>query len=191
MSVYLFELGLELPMSAMLLPSALAVGGVGMLVRSAGADWRLPRKPAVLAVALVAIYAVVVWVGLPTLDHVRPTAIVARALRDHSAPQSPAGIYQLEQWRASLRYYAERPLARLETRAEIAAFLADERPRYVIMRRRDFRALRGEGLPIHDLFHRRAVIGTARMGAGLRRQLWGELIIATNVGPSRRDRWLP
>jgi 4-amino-4-deoxy-L-arabinose transferase-like glycosyltransferase len=190
-SVYIFELDLELPLTAMLLPVALAAGGVGMLARSAYAKWRLPRKPVVLTGALVAIYAVVVLVGMPALEQVRPTALIARALRDHSPHDAPAAIYELEQWRASLRYYAERPLARLDTSADLARFLDDPRPRYVLMRRRDYRAFRNQGLPVFDLFHRRAVVGTRRMRAGLRKQLWGELLIVTNMSPSRRDRWLP
>lgn len=191
MSVYIFELDLELPTSAILLPMALAAGGTGYLVRAAYAHWRLPRQPLVLVVAMLAIYAVVVDVGLPTIDHLRPTPVVARALRDHSPHEAPAGIYQLEQWRASLRYYAERPLAGLSTPADVTAFFNTASPRYIIMRRRDYHELRGQGIAVHDLFHQHAVIGTRSYRAGLRRQVWGELVIVTNVPPAARGRWLP
>ena len=59
------------------------------------------------------------------------------------------------------------------------------------MRRRDFRELRASGVVVHDLFHRSAVLGTRRYRAGLRQQLWGELLIVTNAPPKRAGRWLP
>jgi len=189
-SVYIFELDLDLPTSAVLLPVVLTAGGVGYLVRAAQTHWCLPSRPFVLTGALVATYGVVVYAGIPTLDRVRPTAVVARALRDHAPHESAAAIYDLEQWRASLRYYSERPLKGLATPAEVKAFLDVPDDRYIIMRRADFRALRTAGYPVHDLFHRSAVLGTARYRAGLRRQLWGELVIVTNVPPLRR-RWMP
>ncbi len=189
--VYMFELDLDLPLTAVLLPVVLAAGGTGYLIRAAHLRWQLPRKPVVLTFALLATYAVAVDVGMPALDNLRPTAIVARALRDHTPHEAPTAIYQLEQWRASLRYYGERPLLALSTPAQIAAFLDSPSPRYVIIRRRDYLTLYDAGLPIHDLFHRHAVMGTARSGSGLRRQLWGELLIVTNCPPQRRERWLP
>jgi 4-amino-4-deoxy-L-arabinose transferase-like glycosyltransferase len=190
-SVYIFELDLNLPTSAILLPYGLAAGGIAMLTRSARVGWRLPATPLIPVLTLLATYAVVLHVGMPSLESLRPTALVARALRDHSPHDAPAAIYQLEQWRASLRYYAERPLAALNTPADVAAFLNDPSPRYVIMRRRDFRDLRESGVVVHDLFHRSAVLGTRRYRAGLRQQLWGELLIVTNAPPKRAGRWLP
>ncbi len=191
MSVYVFELDLDLPWSAILLPVALTAGGVGYMIRAVNAHWRLPQRPAALCVALLAIYAVVVHAGYPSLDSVRPTAIVARALRNHSPHDAPAAIYNLEQWRASLRYYAERPLARLETPADVAAFFNDPSPRYIVMRRRDYRDMRSAGLTVYDLFHRHCVVGTRSYRAGLRQQLWGELVIVTNVRTPGPGAWLP
>jgi len=190
-SVYIFQLDLDLPVSAILLPIALAAGGIGTLVRTAHVRWRLPATPAVLTASLLAIYTVIVAVGLPMLDVVRPTPVVGRALRDHTPRESPAALYGLEQWRASLRYYAERPLAGLATPADVAAFLDTPEPRFVIMRRLDYLALRTAGFKVYDLFHRHAVVGTRRYRAGLRRQVWGELIIVTNEPPRARRRWLP
>jgi len=188
MAVYIFELGLELPDTAILLPIALAAGGTASLERAARYRWRLAPNPLVLVTTLVCIYTVLVSVGLPTLDRVRPTALVARTLRTHAPPGAPAAIYNLEQWRASLRYYAERPLARLSSQAEVEAFIADGQARYMIMRRRDYRALRNAGLKLREVYRCRAVVGSTRVGGGLRRQQWGELMIVTN---HPRGYWLP
>jgi 4-amino-4-deoxy-L-arabinose transferase-like glycosyltransferase len=187
-AVYLFELDLELPDEAILLPIALAAGGTAMLERAARHRGRLPANPVALVTTLVCVYAVIVGIGLPTLEHVRPTALVARTLRDHAPTGAPAAIYRLEQWRASLRYYAERPLAGLSSPQEAAAYLADGRARYIILRRRDYRALRNEGFKLREVFRCRAVVGTERVGGGLRRQQWGELVIVTNAP---RGYWLP
>jgi hypothetical protein len=72
----------------------------------------------------------------------------------------------------------------------VRAFFASGEPRYILMRRRDYHALRDSGIAVYDLFHRHAVVGTRAYRAGLRRQLWGELLIVTNM-PPRRARWLP
>ena len=190
-SVYIFELGLNLRMSAILLPYGLAVGGIVMLTQSARLKWRLPPTPLVPVLTLLGVYAVFVYTGFPAMESLRPTRIVARALRDHSPHDAPAGIYDLEQWRASFRYYAERPLAALSTPEDVKAFFDVPEARYIIMRRRDYRALRDAGIAVHDLFHRHAVIGTRAYRAGLRRQLWGELLIVTNESSRQRRHWLP
>ncbi|HEY2434699.1 MAG TPA: glycosyltransferase family 39 protein [Vicinamibacterales bacterium] len=191
-SVYLFELNLELPATAILLPVALAAGGVGLLIRAAHSGWRMPARPFALAAGLLAIDAVIVGVGLPTLDHAHPTALVAQKLRDHTPSEAPAAIYQLEQWRASLRYYAERPLTGLSGTGQIRAFFgASDTPRYAIMVRRDYLALRAAGVRIHEVFRSPAVVGTTRMSGGLRRQQWDDLLVVTNAPRQRFPAWLP
>lgn len=190
-SVYLFELNLELPESAIVLPVVFALGGVALLSAVASAGWRVPARPLVPVVTLLAIYVVVVTVGLPTLEHTRPTALIAGTLRQRTAPDAPAGIYRLEHWRASLRYYAERPLARLSTPQDVAAFAAQPRPIYVLMIRRDYRSLRQSELGLREVFRCRAVVGTTRTTSGLRRQHWDDLIIVTNAPRHFAPMWLP
>jgi 4-amino-4-deoxy-L-arabinose transferase-like glycosyltransferase len=188
MAVYLFELNLELPEAAILLPIAFGAGGTAMLERSARFQWRLPPNPKVLVTTLLTVYALLVAIGLPTLERVRPTALVATTLRDHAPTGAPAAIYNLEQWRASLRYYADRPLTRVSSPEDAIAFLADGRARYIILTRRDYRGLKNFGLKLREVFRCRAVVGTTRIGGGLRRQQWDDLIIVTNAP---RGSWLP
>lgn len=188
-SVYMFELDLELPESAIILPIVLTLGGVALLAAIAAAGWRVPTAPVSPVVTLLAVYAIVVMVGYPTLEHTRPTALIARTLRHRTDPAAPAALYNLEQWRASLRYYAARPLAKLSTPEELSAFAASQpRPIYVFMIRRDYRKLR-KGLGLREVFRCRAVVGTTRTRGGLRRQQWDDLIIVTNA--PARVAWLP
>lgn len=188
-SVYLFELNLELPEAAIVLPIVLAVGGVALLSAVAAAGWRVPATPLVPVVTLLAVYMLVATVGFHTLERTKPTALIARTLYERTSPDSAAGIYKLEQWRSSLRYYAQRPLARLSTPEELAAFAAgQERPIYVFMIRREYRALR-QSLGLREVFRCRAVVGTTRTRVGLRRQQWDDLIIVTNAPRHDTSAW--
>jgi len=178
-SVFLFQLNLELPAIAILLPFALLAGGIALMTQSARRNWDVPCSPAIPVTTLVAAYIVVVAVGYPVLEHTRPTAVVARALRETTSASTPVGIYRLERWRASLRYYLERPVERLENPDELRAYLSQPRAVYVVLLRKDYDALRADGVPLHSVYRRRAVEGTE--GKGLRRQRWGYLIVASNV----------
>jgi 4-amino-4-deoxy-L-arabinose transferase-like glycosyltransferase len=190
-SLALFELDLELPETAILVPIVLTLGGVALLWAVMRVGWQVPRTPFVPVAVLLAIYALVVFIGLPTLEHTRPTSLIASRLQQRTSPDAPAGIYRLEQWRASLRYYAQRPLARLSTPEDLQAFAAQGRPIYVIMIRREYRALRGSGLHLREVFRCRAVVGTVRTRSGLRRQRWDDLILVTNAPRSFPPIWNP
>jgi 4-amino-4-deoxy-L-arabinose transferase-like glycosyltransferase len=174
--VYLFDLELELPAEAIALPLALLTGGIALMTMCARRQWRVPRTAVIPVVVLLAVYIVTVQVGYPVLESTRPTSIVGRTLRRIAAPGDMIGIYRLERWRASVRYYVGRPITSLETEAELRDFLADPRHAFVVLRRKDFDALRESGVPLREVTRHRAVIGTA--GKGLRRQVWGYLVVA-------------
>ena len=174
--VYLFDLNLELPEAAIALPIALLVGGIALMTVSAQRGWRVPRTAAVPVVMLLVVYVVVVRVGYPVLETTRPTALAGRTIRRLAAPGDIVGLYRLERWRASVRYYVGRPVVRLDTEADVRAFLEDPRRGFVILRRHDFVVLRAAGVPLRQVMQRRAVVGTS--GKGLRRQVWGYLVVA-------------
>ena len=175
----LAQLNLALPAWAFVLPLAIFGGGVALLFQCERIGWRVPASIGALVAMLLVSYATVVAVGFPVLERVRPTARVAAQLARLSAPTAPVGLYQLERWRGSLRYYLNRPVQRLETVEDVSAFLTRPEPAYVVMLRRDYLDLRERGLPVHLLTAHRAVIGTT--GRGLRRQRWGFLVVVSNV----------
>jgi 4-amino-4-deoxy-L-arabinose transferase-like glycosyltransferase len=181
----IFELNLKLPATAIALPVVVILGGVAVLARTASIGWHVPSRPAALVATLLAIYCVVVTIGFPTLQRARPTALVGRTVRQITTPETSVAIYRLEKWRASLRYYSERPLTRLSTSDDMAAFVAVKRSSYIIMTRGDYRAFRDDGRQLREVFKCRAVVSTIRSRSGLRRQQWDDLIIVTN-GPNRR-----
>ena len=161
---------------AIVLPVALLAGGLALMMVCARRGWCVPRTALIPVLMLLVVYVVAVEVGYPVLESTRPTAIVGRTLHRIAGPTAIVGLYKLERWRASLRYYIDRPVARLETEEDVRAFLADPRQGYVVMRRGDFEALKRAGLPLREVTSHRAVIGTS--GRGLRRQVWGYLVVA-------------
>ncbi len=175
----LSQLNLALPVWAFVLPFAIFCGGVALLFQSERVGWRVPASIGALVVMLLVSYATVVAVGFPVLERVRPTARAARQLARISSPDAPVGLYQLERWRGSLRYYLNRPVQRLETVEDVSTFLTRPTPAYVVMLRRDYLELRERGLPVHLVSAHRAVVGTT--GRGLRRQRWGFLVVVSNV----------
>jgi len=185
--VYLFELDLHLPAAAITFPIVLAVGGIALLTAAARAGWRVPRTPIAPVITLLAAYVLIVTFGYPALEETRPTPLVARTLRQLTPADAQVGIYRLEQWRASLRYYTERPLATLSSPEDVLSFISPDRPVYIVMLRRDYKDLRRGGLELREVFKCRAVIGTVKTGTGLRRQQWGDLIIVTDAASRRHS----
>ena len=177
--VALSQLNLGLPAGSFVLPFAIFVGGAALLAQMERNGWRVPVGISVLLAMLLVSYTTVVAVGFPALERVRPTARVARQLARVSTPSAPVGLYRLERWRGSLRYYLNRPLDRLETFDELSAFLSRPEPAYVVMLRRDYLELCDHHIPVHLVTAHRAVIGTT--GRGIRRQRWGFLVVVSNV----------
>ena len=173
----LFDLGLELPRAAMLIP--INVAAVGFLVEATILRRRAVSPTlfgAVLAMLLV-VYTCVLTMGLPLLERARPTAAVAENLRPKLSADDQVGLYRLEKWRFSLRYYLERPVDRLQDPADVKEFLA-KKGGYILMFDEDFARLRNDGVNLRAVSERPAVTGTT--GRGLRRQKWGALVVATS-----------
>jgi hypothetical protein len=185
-SVVLFELDLELPPIAIALPLALAAGGIALTVQAARRQWAVPSNAAAVVGTLLTAYALVVAVGFPVFQRALPTAHVATRVKQLTDASAPVGLYRVDRWRASLRYYIGRPVHRLDSPEEVRAFLSQPQPAYAVMRRREYLELRGHGAPIHLLTEHRAVVGTR--GRGLRRQQWGYLVVVTNVPQPRSQR---
>jgi 4-amino-4-deoxy-L-arabinose transferase-like glycosyltransferase len=176
-AVSLFDLGFELPRAAVLIPISLAAGGLVL-------ETTILRRRAVSAtlfgtilVTLLVIYTCVLTIGLPLLERARPTAAVAESLRPKLAENDQIGLYRLEKWRFSLRYYLERPIDRLQNPTDVKAFLTNKGG-YILMLDEDFARLRSDGVNLRAVSERPAVTGTT--GKGLRRQKWGALVVATS-----------
>jgi 4-amino-4-deoxy-L-arabinose transferase-like glycosyltransferase len=173
----LFDLGLELPRAALMIPISLAVCG---LVLEATILRRRAVSPVVFGIVIVmllAVYSSVLAIGMPVWERVRPTAAIAENLRPKLNAHDQIGLYRLEKWRFSLRYYLERPVSRLQEPSDVKEFLA-RKGSYILILDEDLARLRKDGVNLRAVSERPAVTGTT--GRGLRRQKWGALIVATS-----------
>ncbi len=176
----MFDLDLQLSPNAIVMPPAVIAGALMLLWRLRRSGWRTPGFPVALVATLLVGYASVVLFGFPVLEHVRPTPAVGRWISARQPASAPVGLFQLTEWEASLRFYSDRKIEVLEDADALRRFLAEPGPRSVVMLRRHFRALRAMGAPLRFGFASDAVVG--RSGKGLRRQLWGRLVVATKTG---------
>ena len=174
----LFQIELGLDSRAVVLPVALALGGLALLVQLILRRFqRLPSITAPVA-ALLTVYLAVIFLGIPILERSRPTAPLGRWIKRHTESTMEIGAYGLEDWRASIRYYTDRHLVPLRDPSEVREFFARSRSSYVMMLRRDFNEMRRAGLGLIEVSRRPAIVG--REGKYVRRQVWGDLLIVTD-----------
>ena len=173
----LFDLGLELPRAALIIPISLAACGLVLEVTILRQRAVSPMLFAVVLVLLLSVYGSVLAIGMPVLERARPTAAVAQNLRPKLDADDQIGLYRLEKWRFSLRYYLDRPVSRLQEPSDVKEFL-NKKGGYILILDEDLARLRKDGVNLRAVAERPAVTGTT--GRGLRRQKWGSLIVATS-----------
>lgn len=179
----LFNLGLDLPRAALLVPISLAAGGVVMEATILRRRAVSPTLFGAVIAMLLVIYGSVAAFGLPVLERARPTEALADTLRPKLEADDRVALYRLEKWRFSLRYYLERPLGKLQEPADVRKFLSDNGG-YILMLDEDFALLRRDGINLRSVAERPAVTGTT--GKGLRKQKWGALVVATSDDTPRK-----
>ena len=173
----LFDLGLELPRAALIIPISLGVCGLALEATILRRRAVSPMLFGVVLVLLMGVYGSVLAIGMPVLERARPTAAVAQTLRPKLGADDQIALYRLEKWRFSLRYYLDRPVSRLKEPSEVKEFL-DRKGGYILILDEDLARLRKDGVNLRAVAERPAVTGTT--GRGLRRQKWGSLIVATS-----------
>jgi 4-amino-4-deoxy-L-arabinose transferase-like glycosyltransferase len=173
----LFELGLDLPPTAVVIPIGLLAGGTALIVVMVEKRSVSPSLFAGLLAMMIVMYGSAVLIGFPVLERVRPTARIARSLTAQLREGDRVALYRVERWRSSLRYYLMRPVTHLETPSDVQGFLSQPGRGYVVMVKDDYEQLRQHGINLHTVSARPAVTGTT--GRGLRRQRWGALVVAT------------
>jgi 4-amino-4-deoxy-L-arabinose transferase-like glycosyltransferase len=172
----LLNLDLGLDRRALLLPAALAAGGGLTLAQTWRRHAPLTRSMVPLIATLVGSYALIVWLGFPALERSRPTSTLGRWVAHHAREGTAVGVYGLEDWRASLRYYCDREIAVLPTALDVESFLRAKPDAYVLMLRSELDTLRAGGISMTDVTAERGVVG--RTGRYFRRQVWGDLVVA-------------
>ena len=177
-TVAVSQLNLEIARAGLILPVALMCGGGVLLHQLIYRRFRQIPSVAIPIGTLVVVYAAVVSLGFPVLERSRPTAPIGRWVRRHTQPGTVVGVYGLSDWRSSIRYYSDRPLATLRQAEDVERFVTADPATYVLMLRDDYDRLRTAGAEIVEVGRRRAIVG--RSGKYLRRQVWGAVVVVTS-----------
>jgi 4-amino-4-deoxy-L-arabinose transferase-like glycosyltransferase len=184
-AIALTRIDLGLPLGAAMLPITLVGGGAVIVFQMARRRLLPLRSLAVPVCTLLVVYATTVLVGFPAFERTRPIRFITRVLRTHAIAAEPVGLYRLERWRASLRYYLGRRIERLENPDDIRQFLSSGGPAYIVMLREEYETLHNAGFPLRLVSERAAVAST--QGRGFRRQVWSQLaVVRAEAAPLAR-----
>jgi 4-amino-4-deoxy-L-arabinose transferase-like glycosyltransferase len=135
---------LELPAAARLLPIALLASGIAMMGQVAR-DWRPSSLPFAAVAGLLVSYALILTIGLPAFEQMKPTRRLARIVAATAEAEDHVGMYRLNRWSSSWRFYVGRHSDRLETTEDLRMFFARPGRHYCAMLRRDYDGLATEG----------------------------------------------
>jgi len=136
---------LDLPRTSRLLPIALIAAGLAMAGQIAR-QWRPSSIPFAPVAGLLAAYAVVITVGLPAFEQMKPTRRLAQVVAAEARPEDHVAMFRLNRWSSSWRFYVGRHSEALETPAELQRFFALPGRHYCAMMRRDYDRLTMEGM---------------------------------------------
>jgi 4-amino-4-deoxy-L-arabinose transferase-like glycosyltransferase len=178
----MFQIDLGLTPVAAVVPGALIAGGIFVAARLRRLGPTGTTRA--LMATLLVVYAVVVVEGFPVLERSRPTAPVGRWIDRHAPPDAPIGVYGLDDWRGSIRFYTKRRIVVLHDGGEVTRFFNEHPDSYTLMLRSDANGFQANGVPLRRVGGRRMIVG--RSGKFIRRQLWGRLVVTELASPEAR-----
>ena len=175
---------LDLPRAALLLPIALISAALAMIGQIAH-RWRPSSVPFAAVVAMLATYAIVITIGLPAFEQMKPTKRLARIVATTAQPADHVAMFRLNRWSSSWRFYVGRPSEKLETTAEMQRFFARPGRHYCAMLRNDYEHLRSEGMRLRIIHEETGLFTTTgralRSGPRARRD---QFIVVTDERPA-------
>jgi hypothetical protein len=169
------DLGLDVPAAGFLLPVILIVSGLSLAMRQLRHGLRPPALMHAPIGALVAVYAIVVAIGFPILARTQPIKQVGTWLYARASAGDAIGVYRMDRWRPTLRYYATRPLTTLASDADARAFLDAPGTRWLVTRRDSLTSLAVDRRYAEIVLAVPAVVGSR--GTGVRRQIWSDVVV--------------
>jgi len=116
--------------------------------------------PFAATAGLLTVYAVVLVVGLPAFEQVKPTRRLARLVAETARPEDHVGMYRLNRWSSSWRFYVGRHSDRLETDAQVAEFFARPGRHYCAMLRHDYEQLVARGMRLRVIYEETGLFTT-------------------------------
>jgi 4-amino-4-deoxy-L-arabinose transferase-like glycosyltransferase len=156
----------DLPAESRLLPIVLLACGLAMLGQI-GRHGRPAAVPYIAVTGLLACYALVITIGLPAFEELKPTRRLARLVATTAGADDHIGMFRLNRWSSSWRFYVGRHSERLETDADLHRFFATPGRHYCAMLRRDYDRLVADGLQLRIVHQEEGLFTTT--GRALRR----------------------
>jgi 4-amino-4-deoxy-L-arabinose transferase-like glycosyltransferase len=152
---------LELPPAAIVVPLVLLVAGAVITARASLGNWPAPRVPWIALSACVVTYAgVIVWV-LPALEQHKVVDDLARWVAENAPAESRIGLYRLNRWSNSFRFYVDRHAAHLEGVEEARAFLEKPGAFYCVMLGPVYDEFVAQGVPLRVVYERDGMWATS------------------------------
>jgi 4-amino-4-deoxy-L-arabinose transferase-like glycosyltransferase len=160
---------LELPMAAVIVPSALLAAGALITARASLGNWQPPRVPWIaLAACTITYVGIIMWV-MPALEERKVVPDVARWVAQHAGPDTRVALYRLNRWTNVFRFYVDRHADHLESVAEAEEFLAKPEPFYCLMFGPTYEQFLAKGLPIEIAYERDGMWATSGQALWRRR----------------------
>jgi len=164
---------LDLPAGARLLPVVLLVASGLAMLGQIGRQWRPAAVPYIAVAGLLACYASVITIGLPAFEELKPTRRLARMVAMTAGADDHVGMFRLNRWSSSWRFYVGRHSERLETDADLHRFFATPGRHYCAMLRTDYDRLAEQGFRLRIVRQEEGLFTTTgrtlRRGAAARR----------------------
>lgn len=176
------QLPLDLSNALLAAPVMMAAGGLVTLVRTWRRGWRLPEVPLYSIAGLVAAYAVILVAGLNAFERAKPMKDLASWVSLNAPDDATITAYQLDRWKTSMRFYADRHMETAETPEELLGVLSRPGTHYAVMLESELEALRQrEGAPALQVVRERRGL-TNTNGRGLKKKLdeWPNFVVVTN-----------
>jgi 4-amino-4-deoxy-L-arabinose transferase-like glycosyltransferase len=174
---------LTLPTAARLLPIVLLASGLAMLGQI-GRQGRPAAGPYIAVTGLLACHALVITIGLPAFEELKPTRRLARMVATTAGADDRIGTFRLNRWSSSWRFYVGRHSERLETDADLRRFFATTGRHYCAMLRRDYDRLVADGFRLRIVHQEEGLFTTTgralRRGAAARRDAF--IVVTEQLG---------
>jgi hypothetical protein len=128
-------------------------------------------------------YAVVVVIGLPSFERVKPIKGLARNVASIAGPDDRIGMYRLNRWSSSWRFYVARRTEAMDTPEQLRQFLATPGRHYLALQQSDFETLTAQGMRLRIIYERPGLFTTTgrSLRAGRRRM---RFVVATDISHS-------
>jgi 4-amino-4-deoxy-L-arabinose transferase-like glycosyltransferase len=145
---------LDLPPAAMIVPAVMLAAGAFVTARASLGNWPAPPVPWISLAACVTMYVgILLWV-MPALEQRKVVPDVAQWVSTHTPPDARVGLYRLNRWSNTFRFYVDRHAPHLESVQEARAFFNEPEPFYCVMTGQLFDEFTAQGVPLQAVYER-------------------------------------